>query len=120
MTVVNGDYTLTCEIEDFTIEAEDLWEKEYDAYHFVKWVPNVTNYAIRSSNILPNEDGTYFTVTKRAANRPIERTATIEIESWDLSQINDAQRAAKAPSDAIPTYERKDGKHYVQFRWEEK
>lgn len=118
LTVRNGDTTLFLDVDDFTIEVKDehddveVWSG-YDKYTFM----NAQTYSIRGSTIPLNEEGYAFKVVQKKT--PVVRRATIEIEEWTVAQINAARIAVGAPEDAIPTYLRADGKHHVEFKWEE-
>lgn len=119
MTVRNGDITLFLDVDDFTIEVHDPEDEIYTDYSWspIRLKSGLPNYTIRSSTIPLDEEGIAFKMVK--AGKPVTRTVSIEIEEWTVAQINEAQKATGAPPDAVPNYLRQDGKHHVEFKWEE-
>lgn len=100
--------TFSFDVEDLTITADDgepdsaddwwAWqrwaEREIRANQF--WSPNIT-YAIKGS-MKPDSNGVAFTM--QLPVNPVVRTASIQVESDSLPELERARRRCGAPSDA--------------------
>lgn len=117
--------TFSFDVEDLTITADDgepdanedyhgwLAWREAQSYQNQFWSPNII-YAIKGS-MKPDSNGVAFTM--QVPVNPVVRTASIQVESDSLPELERARRRCEAPSDATWTYYR--NSKQVTFTWKE-
>lgn len=119
--------TFVFDVQDLVISADDGEPDSQEDYHaWLSWIeaqnyknsfwkPHVT-YAIRGS-MKPNSDGVAFTM--QLPQKPVVRTASIDVESNSLPELERARKRCGAPSDALWDTIDRDDKHVVTFSWME-
>lgn len=111
LTVKHGDTTIFMDVEDFTIVADDgRWFDD----GLDMWLP-YTTYSIKEMGVVLDNKGVAYTVVKQ---KPVVRTAEIEVEGWSMGQIKAAQSACSAPEDAAVSCVRDGDRVWVHFEWE--
>ena len=124
--IVSADgTTFIFDVEDLIIEADDGapdWKSNYEdwlewdrrrAYSSKFIHPDPTTYAIKGS-MKPDSNGVWFKMVVK--QHPIVRSATIEVVSADLPELERARKRVGAPSDA--SWSLMNG-HTLTFTWKE-
>lgn len=117
LTLKNGDLTILMEVEDFVIDVKDRYDNIDTFFGFEPPIYKTEEtYSIRGS-LSVDDNGHAFVVHKQ--RKSVVRTARIELDRWDVSQIVEAQKATGAPDEAAVRHVRESDKTYVEFEWEE-